>query len=153
MVKVPGHQLVTDLVLEALKLQHLVQEVASPLAVDVGITAAQWAVVAAIARAGQSLTVPEIAHELRVSRQAVQKQVDGLVSDGLVMREKNAKRQRSPRLALTALGNRLNLRAMHRWGRISSRLARPHSLSALREAGMLVRALVAGLDAENGAKR
>lgn len=148
MVKVPGHQLATDLVLEALKLWHLTQDVGGGIAVDVGMTSAQWPVLAAVARAGQPLTVPEIAQELRVTRQAVQKQADGMVRDGLLVREKNAAHARSPRFALSPLGRRLNLRALRRWGRIASRLAKPHALSSLRESGMLVRALVAGLDAE-----
>lgn len=148
MIKLPGHQLVTDLVLETLKFHAALQVVGADIAGDVGVTQPRWGVLAAVARAGQALTVPEISSELRLTRQGVQKQVDVMVREGLLLREKNAAHARSPRFALSPQGRRLNLRAVHRWGRVASRLARPHSLAALREGGMLVRALVAGLDAE-----
>lgn len=148
MVKVPGHQLVTDLMLELLKTWAALRDVAGAIALEVGTTLPHWEVLAAIMRAGEALTVPQIARELRGTRQGIQKQVDHLVAQGLLVAGPNPSSARSPRFALTPAGRKTSMRATRRWARVASRLGRPHALNRLREGGMLLRALGAALEAE-----
>jgi DNA-binding MarR family transcriptional regulator len=68
-----------------------------------GVTAAQRAVLERLSRGGAQ-TVPAIARSRDVSRQHVQKVVDGLVATGLVMTRDNPAHKRSPALALTEAG-------------------------------------------------
>lgn len=58
------------------------------------------------------LTVPEIARERAVSRQFVQKIVNGLIAQGYVATARNPKSRKSPLLTITEEGQRL-LRTMY----------------------------------------
>jgi DNA-binding MarR family transcriptional regulator len=72
------------------------------VAAAAGQTQARWQVLS-VASAGD-WTVPRIAHELGISRQAVQRVADELLRDGLAIAEPNPYHRRSPLLRLTGDG-------------------------------------------------
>lgn len=67
-----------------------------------GQTQARWQVMSVLSDGGW--TVPRAARRLGVTRQAVQRTVDALRTDGLVQIEHNPDHQRSPLIALTDEG-------------------------------------------------
>jgi len=80
---------------------------------DLGITASQRAVLEILQRTGPR-TVPDMARTRNVSRQHVQKTVDGLSAQGLVGLQPNPAHKRSPIIALSARGKQLFATIGHR---------------------------------------
>ena len=74
--------------------------------VDLGITAALRAVLERLARGGPQ-TVPDMARARNVSRQHIQKIVDGLGEAGLIDLKANPAHKRSPLIVLSADGRKL----------------------------------------------
>jgi DNA-binding MarR family transcriptional regulator len=54
----------------------------------------------------EELTVPDIAHRYRVSRQHIQVTANNLLQSGLVIRKNNPHHKRSPLLRLSELGHK-----------------------------------------------
>jgi DNA-binding MarR family transcriptional regulator len=73
---------------------------------DLGITAALRAVLERLARGGPQ-TVPDMARARNVSRQHIQKIVDGLGEAGLIDMKANPAHKRSPLIVLSAEGRKL----------------------------------------------
>jgi len=73
---------------------------------DLGITAAMRAVLERLARGGPQ-TVPDMARARNVSRQHIQKIVDGLGEAGLIDLKANPAHKRSPLIVLSADGRKL----------------------------------------------
>ncbi len=73
---------------------------------DLGITAALRAVLERLARGGPQ-TVPDMARARNVSRQHIQKIVDGLGEAGLIDMKANPAHKRSPLIVLSAEGRTL----------------------------------------------
>jgi DNA-binding MarR family transcriptional regulator len=69
----------------------------------------------ALSRLGGSTTVPAIARELMLTRQAVQKQVDLMRTHELVTLRENPAHRRSPIIALTNKGHMAYVSASKRW--------------------------------------
>jgi DNA-binding MarR family transcriptional regulator len=72
------------------------------IAATVGQTQARWQVLSAAS--GDSLTVPQIARRLGVTRQNVQRIADLLVTENLATYETNPDHRASPHLVLSARG-------------------------------------------------
>lgn len=70
-----------------------------------GLSSASWQILGAVAIAGRSLTVPQIAAHMGMTRQGAQKQVNLRVHDGLMQSIPNPMHQRSPRYELTTQGS------------------------------------------------
>lgn len=68
-----------------------------------GQTQARWGVLSVVSEG--DWTASSTARRLGVTRQAVQRIVDALVTDGLVVTEPNPRHQRAPLLRLTAAGH------------------------------------------------
>jgi DNA-binding MarR family transcriptional regulator len=74
------------------------------LAAEEGLTAARWQVIGAVALADRSLTVPQIARRMGLTRQSVQASVNRLLAEGLVEADGNPDHRRSPLIRLTERG-------------------------------------------------
>jgi DNA-binding MarR family transcriptional regulator len=75
------------------------------IARSVGQTGARWKVLSAASVGGQ--TVPQLGRRLGLARQSVQRVADALEDEVLLRYEPNPDHQRSPRVALTAEGERV----------------------------------------------
>ena len=96
----------TDVVLALFRTHGLVLAAGHRLAEREGLTAARWQVLGAVALAGRPLTVPQIARQMGLTRQAVQATVHLLRRDALADTSDNPDHRRSPLIDLTELGRR-----------------------------------------------
>ena len=94
----------TDVVLALFRTHGLVLAAGHRLAEREGLTAARWQVLGAVALAGRPLTVPQIARQMGLTRQAVQATVNQLHRDALVETSDNLDHRRSPLINLTERG-------------------------------------------------
>lgn len=81
MPRTPEGVVLTELVLEAFRLNGALLEAGDRLTAPLGLTSARWQVLGAIAGEGRPLTVAQIGRRMGLSRQAVQRIVNDL--DGL----------------------------------------------------------------------
>ena len=98
---------VTALVLEVFRLNGVLIAAGDELVRDLGLSSARWQVMGAIAMATTAPTVPDVARTMGLSRQAVRRVVDELVSEGILALEPNRAHRRSHLIALTRRGARL----------------------------------------------
>jgi DNA-binding MarR family transcriptional regulator len=103
-------------------------DVVAPL----GLTSARWQVLGALALAGEALPVPAIARAMGLSRQAIQKQVDLLLHEGLVSARPNPAHGRSPLFQLSGAGRAAFARAEQRWALEAALLSESVSPAALK---------------------
>jgi DNA-binding MarR family transcriptional regulator len=97
-------QQATEIVLSTFRANGLLLAAGDELAATEGLTSARWQVLGAIALAERSLTVPQIARRMGLTRQAVQASVNRLRRDGLVVVSENPDHRRSPLVQLTRRG-------------------------------------------------
>ena len=80
-----------------------------------GLTSARWQMLGALALASRPLTAPQIATNMGVTRQGVQKQLNALMAEGLVDKRANPYHKRSPLYQLTRDGDALFQRIDQQW--------------------------------------
>jgi DNA-binding MarR family transcriptional regulator len=110
-----------------------------------GLSSARFQVLGAVALSAEPLSVPAVARAMGLTRQGVQKQVDQLAAQGLVVLEANPAHRRSPWVRLTPAGRKTFGMANRRWRRLAAGLVAPHSLGSLVRAGTLVERLGSSL--------
>lgn len=94
----------TDVILLTFRANGLLLAAGDRLAAEDGLTSARWQVLGAIVLAQRSVTVPQIARRMGLTRQAVHTTVNRLVTDGLVELAPNADHRRSQLVAATDIG-------------------------------------------------
>lgn len=94
----------TDVILLTFRANGLLLAAGDRLAAEHGLTSARWQVLGAIVLAQRSLTVPQIARRMGLTRQAVHTTVNRLVADALVELVPNADHRRSQLVSATELG-------------------------------------------------
>ena len=75
---------ITDLVLETFRLNGRLLASGDALVADLGLTSARWQVIGAIALSPVPLSVAQIARNMGLTRQAVQRLANEMEADGLV---------------------------------------------------------------------
>jgi len=95
---------VTDLVLEVFRLNGALLAAGDAMTRDLGLTSARWQVLGALEQT--PMTVSQVAREMGLTRQSVQRLANELVADGLLAQSDNPQHKRAPLLQLTALGRR-----------------------------------------------
>lgn len=103
--RTPTGEAATRLILSTFRANGLLLEAGDRLGAEEGLTSARWQVLGAIALAGRSLTVPQIARRMGLTRQSVHATVKRLVRDGLLEFAPNADHQRSPLVRMTGPGS------------------------------------------------
>lgn len=75
----------------------------------IGLSVSSWQVISQIALSSdqQRMTMAELAEDLLISRQAVQKQMKSLIDDGFIHIEENDKDKRSPYYCISPKGEEL----------------------------------------------
>ena len=95
---------ITDLVLETFRLNGRLLASGDALVADLGLTSARWQVIGAIALSPVPLSVAQIARNMGLTRQAVQRLANEMAADGLVRFAPNPHHQRAKLVVLTAAG-------------------------------------------------
>ncbi len=141
----------TDLVLEVFRLNGRLLAAGDRLVRPVGQTSARWQVLGA-AMLGQR-TVSQIAREMGLTRQSVQRTADRLEVDGLVTCEENPANRRAGLVTLTLRGKSVLdwiLRKEKAW---SDELGAPFGETRLRAALRVIRSLREELEGAGRAHR
>ncbi len=103
-MKAPRADVFTEVVLAVFRLNGALLEAGDRLVQPLGLTSARWQVMGAVALASKPLTVPQIANAMGITRQGVQKQVNALVAEGLLVIHPNPGHKRSPLIAFSEQG-------------------------------------------------
>src|SRR5215813_11247121 len=113
---------VTDLVLETFRLNGRLLASGDALVADLGLTSARWQVIGAVALSPVPLSVAQIARNMGLTRQAVQRLANEMAADGLMRFAPNPHHQRAKLVVLTPTGKSAFAAAMKRQGAWASDL-------------------------------
>jgi len=113
---------ITDLVLETFRLNGRLLASGDALVADLGLTSARWQVIGAMALSPVPLSVAQIARNMGLTRQAVQRLANEMEADGLMRFAPNPHHQRAKLVLLTAAGKSAFAAAMKRQGAWASDL-------------------------------
>ncbi len=97
----------SDIVLEVFKLGGILISKGDQMGMEYGVTSARWKILGAIFLAGEPQTVPQIAKRMGLTRQAVQRLVDAMQKDDLLLFHKNPDHKRAKLIDLTDLGKEI----------------------------------------------
>jgi DNA-binding MarR family transcriptional regulator len=134
----PGATL-TELVLETFRLNGRLLAAGDALTADVGLSSARWQVMGAIDMTGTPLPVAQIARNMGLTRQAVQRIADVLAGDGLVAYADNPNHRRAKLVGLTEQGRAVLQEVSRRQTEWVNRLAAGLAESDLRTAVAILR--------------
>jgi DNA-binding MarR family transcriptional regulator len=95
---------IDELIIAVFRLSGSLLEGGSRLVKELGITPAWWQVLGALAISPVPLTVPQIARNMGLARQSVQRIVDLLLDKGFVVLEHNPHHRRAKLVALSEAG-------------------------------------------------
>jgi DNA-binding MarR family transcriptional regulator len=105
----------TELVLEIFRLNGEMIAMGDALVADIGLTSARWQVMGAIALAQTPLPIAQIARNMGLTRQAVQRVANELEGEGFIRFAPNPNHQRARLAMLTRKGESAYAAAMARW--------------------------------------
>ena len=106
---------ITELVLEIFRLNGELIAMGDALVGDIGLTSARWQVMGAIALAETPLPIAQIARNMGLTRQAVQRVANELEGEGFIRFAPNPNHQRAKLVLLTRKGETAYAAAMTRW--------------------------------------
>ncbi|EAR61319.1 MarR family winged helix-turn-helix transcriptional regulator [Neptuniibacter caesariensis] len=110
MIIQPKHEIFTLVVLEVFKVVGQLNIDGDNMSREFNLTASRWKVLGTIGLSKQLLTVSEISRHVGQSRQAVQRLVDIMLDDGLLIMEENPNHKRAKYIKLTKLGQKIHER-------------------------------------------
>jgi DNA-binding MarR family transcriptional regulator len=105
---------ITDLVLETFRLNGRLLASGDALVADLGLSSARWQVLGAIALSPMPLSVAQVARNMGLTRQAVQRLANEMEVDRLVRFAPNPHHQRAKLVVLTTAGKNAFAAAMKR---------------------------------------
>jgi len=101
-----GHAF-TEIVLETFKFSGLLTTEGDRITQIYGLSSARWKIIGALERSKTTLTVPQIARVMGQSRQAVQRLVDSMHKEGLLVFIDNPKHKRAKLISLAIDGKKV----------------------------------------------
>ena len=104
MNRTPEGEALTAVILETFRLNGALLAVGNKLTKPMGMTSARWQVIGAIHEHGQPLTVSQIARRMGLARQGVQRIVNHLEAQDLVVLKPNLDHKRSPLVIISEMG-------------------------------------------------
>ena len=104
MKEIPDSEIFTEIILNIFKLNGLLLLEGDQITHEFGLTSARWKVLGAIALSPDLITVPKIARNMGLSRQAVQRLVNELVAEKFLKFNDNPEHKRAKLLSLTKKG-------------------------------------------------
>jgi DNA-binding MarR family transcriptional regulator len=154
LVRPPSHaaagSAATELILDVFKLNGRLVAAGDRLTKDIGLTSARWQVIGAVALAGAPQPVANLARNMGLTRQAVQRTVNELHGEGVVTFAANPHHQRAKLVSLTDKGRAASAEAMRRQVPWARRLARRLAASDVAAASRVLKALTTALEAPEG---
>jgi DNA-binding MarR family transcriptional regulator len=114
MSSVTAGETLGGLVVEVFRLNGLLLSEGDRLTADLGMTSARWQVLGAVALAGTALTVSQIARNMGLTRQSVQRLANEMHDASLISFADNPDHRRAKLVAPTAKGRDAFRRAMQR---------------------------------------
>jgi DNA-binding MarR family transcriptional regulator len=136
-----GGRLFTDLVLEVFRFNGRLVFVGDRMTKSLGLSTARWQTLGAIALAETPLTVADIARNMGLQRQSVQRTVNVLVSAGMVVTQENPNHQRARLVLFTKKGRAAYEEAIATQTGWANKTAAAVSEAQLRSAVLTLRAL------------
>ena len=136
----------TGLVIEVFRLNGDLLAAGDTLVGDLGLTSARWQVLGAIALSPVPLPVAHIARNMGLTRQAVQRLVDDMRTDGLVRLEPNPHHRRAMLIVMTEAGNTAYRAASARQERWADAVASSMPAESFEAASELLREMQRRLD-------
>jgi DNA-binding MarR family transcriptional regulator len=137
---------ITELVLETFRLNGRLLAAGDALVADLGLTSARWQVLGAVALSPVPLSVAQIARNMGLTRQAVQRLTDEIEGDGLLRFAPNPHHQRAKLVLLTAKGKSAFAAAMKRQAAWAAALGKGFGVRDIAAAAMTLRAIRQRLD-------
>ena len=107
--------LLSEIVVQIFRVNGTLTAWGDRFAAESGLTTARWQVLGAISMAKEPSTSRQIAERMGITRQGVQKQLNLLRDEGLVMSIENPAHKRSPRYSLTEHGEQKLAEIRKRW--------------------------------------
>lgn len=142
-----GGRLFTELVLEIFRFNGRLVLAGDQLTKELGLSTARWQILGAIALSHKPLTVAEIARNMGLQRQSVQRTVDVLARDGLVTTSHNPNHQRARLVLFTRKGKLIYSRAIAIQTSWANKMAAGVSAAGLKHSVATLRALRERVDA------
>ncbi len=139
--RVRAADLLTEVMLSVFHVNGSLLRAGDQLVAPLGLTSARWQMLGAVALSDRPRTAPRLADAMGVTRQGAQKQLDLLVSIGLMERQPNPGHARSPYYALTARGQAAYEAADRLRARWAARLAAGLALRELQATERVLSAL------------
>ncbi|KWA29352.1 MarR family winged helix-turn-helix transcriptional regulator [Burkholderia territorii] len=139
----------TAVALSVFRLNGLLIEWGNTFAAPHGLTSARWQVLGAISMAPEAPNIPQIADAMGITRQAVLKQINVLVKEGLVQPLPNPTHKRSPLYTLTPRGAAAYEAVVGQWQQHVRDIAGQFSSTDL-DAAIRVLSTMSGAHAPNG---
>lgn len=130
---------VTDLVLEVFRLNGELIAMGDAMVAEIGLTSARWQVLGAIALSNTPLPIAQIARNMGLTRQAVQRIANELDAEGFVRFAPNPHHQRAKYVLLTRKGESAYADAVARWEPQASALAAGATLTDIESALAVLR--------------
>lgn len=106
------NQETNDLIVEVFRLNGLLLTTADKLVSKFGLTGARWQVLGAVAQAGVPETTARLARNMGLTRQSVQRVVNEMVSEGMLILEENPHHKRSKLVLMTPKGEKVFAQAL-----------------------------------------
>src|ERR1700761_4307453 len=103
-LRTPAGTALTDLALELFSLSNHMLTAGDRLVAELGLTSARWQVLGTIAAAERPQSVSWLARDMSANRQNLQRIVNDLAEQGLVMFEANPHHRRAQLVVLTEKG-------------------------------------------------
>jgi len=142
---------ITDLVLETFRLNGRLLASGDALVADLGLTSARWQVIGAMALSPVPLSVAQIARNMGLTRQAVQRLANEMEADGLMRFAPNPHHQRAKLVVLSLCGKTAFAGAMKRQTAWANKLANGVTAREIATAAAMLRRLRQRLERmENG---
>lgn len=132
---------ISDLILEVFRLNGRLLAAGDRLVRDLDLTSARWQVLGAVALADRAETVAGLARGMGLTRQAVQRLVNDLQADGLLVTTDNPNHRSARLVSMTETGAAAYAEASRRQKPWAERLTSGHSARAIAEAADLLRAI------------
>jgi len=147
--RTPAGEAMTDLMLDLFRFNSAVLTAGDRLVAPLGLTSARWQILGAIVAAGRAQPVAWLARDLGANRQNVQRIINDLHEDGLVVFEPNPHHRRAQNVVMTEKGRRAFDSAMELQAPWINKLSDGLSLSDLVTVRRVITALKAKLAASS----
>jgi DNA-binding MarR family transcriptional regulator len=111
----PMTNAITEMIFESFRLHGQLIAFGDQMVKEFGLTSARWQILGSISIANSPVTVPKIARNLGLSRQAVQRVTNDLERGGFVIFADNPDHKRAKLVLLTDIGHNIYREAEHKY--------------------------------------